>query len=65
MSREEFSWKVSAYDVELLYLCERAGYAIKKEVVEWRNRDEIETKGQQQDSCLVTSVVQSKLVMAA
>lgn len=40
-------WKVSAYDVELLYLCERAGYAIKEVVVEWRNRDESETKGKQ------------------
>jgi glycosyltransferase involved in cell wall biosynthesis len=39
-------WKVSAYDVELLYLCERAGYRIKEVVVEWSNRDESETKGQ-------------------
>jgi glycosyltransferase involved in cell wall biosynthesis len=40
-------WKVSAYDVELLYLCERAGYRIQEVVVDWLNRDESETKGQQ------------------
>jgi len=39
-------WKVSAYDVELLYLFERAGYRIKEVVVRWSNRDESETKGQ-------------------
>jgi len=37
-------WKVSAYDVELLYLFERAGYAIKEVEVSWRNRDESVTK---------------------
>jgi glycosyltransferase involved in cell wall biosynthesis len=40
-------WKVSAYDVELLHLCELAGYTIQEVVVEWRNRDESETKGKQ------------------
>jgi dolichyl-phosphate beta-glucosyltransferase len=39
-------WKVSAYDVELLYLFERAGYRIKEVVVEWRNRDQSDTKSQ-------------------
>ena len=39
-------WKVSAYDVELLYLFERAGYRIKEVQVEWQNRDESDTKGQ-------------------
>ena len=39
-------WKVTAYDVELLHLCEKAGYAIKEVVVAWRNRDLSETKGQ-------------------
>jgi dolichyl-phosphate beta-glucosyltransferase len=39
-------WKVSAYDVELLYLFERAGYAIKEIEVEWQNRDESDTKDQ-------------------
>jgi glycosyltransferase involved in cell wall biosynthesis len=40
-------WKVSAYDVELLYLCEKAGYRIKEVVVRWRNRDQSDTKSQQ------------------
>jgi hypothetical protein len=40
-------WKVSAYDVELLYLCEKAGYRIKQVVVRWRNRDQSDTKSQQ------------------
>jgi glycosyltransferase involved in cell wall biosynthesis len=39
-------WKVTAYDVELLYLFDRAGYAIKEVEVAWMNRDESDTKGQ-------------------
>jgi dolichyl-phosphate beta-glucosyltransferase len=39
-------WKVSAYDVELLYLCERAGYQIQEVIVDWENRDQSDTKGQ-------------------
>lgn len=42
-------WKVSAYDVELLYIMEKAGYAIQEVVVEWQNRDVSITKGQQSD----------------
>jgi len=40
-------WKVSAYDVELLYLFERAGYQVKEVEVRWQNRDESDTKGQE------------------
>jgi dolichyl-phosphate beta-glucosyltransferase len=40
-------WKVTAFDVEFLYLVDRAGYRIKEVVVRWRNRDESDTKGQQ------------------
>ncbi len=39
-------WKVSAYDVELLYLMERAGYRIKEVEVRWWNRDRSDTKAQ-------------------
>ncbi len=39
-------WKVSAYDVELLYLFEKAGYPIKEVEVRWQNRDESDTKDQ-------------------
>jgi dolichyl-phosphate beta-glucosyltransferase len=39
-------WKVSAYDVELLYLFDKAGHAMKEIEVEWRNRDESDTKDQ-------------------
>jgi glycosyltransferase involved in cell wall biosynthesis len=39
-------WKVSAYDVELLHLFERAGCRIKEVVVTWRNRDLSDTKSQ-------------------
>lgn len=42
-------WKVSAYDVELLYLFEKAGCAIKEVEVVWLNRDVSDTKGQQGD----------------
>ncbi len=39
-------WKVSAYDVELLYLFERCGYSMKEVTVAWQNRDESDTKDQ-------------------
>lgn len=37
-------WKVSAYDVELLFLFEQAGRRIKEVEVEWSNRDTSDTK---------------------
>ncbi len=39
-------WRVSAYDVELLYLLDRAGYRIREVEVSWRDRDRSETKRQ-------------------
>jgi dolichyl-phosphate beta-glucosyltransferase len=42
-------WKVTAFDVEFLYLVSRAGYRIQEVLVQWRNRDESDTKGQQGD----------------
>jgi hypothetical protein len=42
-------WKVTAFDVEFLYLVERAGYHTKEVLVRWKNRDESDTKGQQGD----------------
>jgi dolichyl-phosphate beta-glucosyltransferase len=42
-------WKVTAFDVEFLYLVERAGYRTKEVLVSWKNRDESDTKGQQGD----------------
>jgi dolichyl-phosphate beta-glucosyltransferase len=39
-------WKVTAYDVELLYLLERSGLRIKEVQVEWRNRDQSNTKSE-------------------
>ena len=39
-------WKVSAYDVELLYLFEKAGYTIQEVPVTWWNRDRSDTKTQ-------------------
>ncbi len=54
-------WKVTAFDVEFLYLVERAGYRIKEVRVRWRNRDESDTKGQQGD---LARYVQESLNMA-
>jgi len=42
-------WKVTAFDVEFLFLVDRAGYRIKEVLVAWRNRDESNTKSQQGD----------------
>jgi dolichyl-phosphate beta-glucosyltransferase len=39
-------WKVTAYDVELLFLVQKAGYRIKEVVVSWSNRDQSDTKSQ-------------------
>lgn len=39
-------WKVTAYDVELLFLVEKAGYRIKEVEVSWSNRDRSDTKSQ-------------------
>jgi dolichyl-phosphate beta-glucosyltransferase len=54
-------WKVTAFDVEFLYLVDRAGYRIQEVLVRWRNRDESDTKGQQGD---LTRYVQESLNMA-
>jgi len=42
-------WKVTAYDVEFLYLVEKLGYRIKEVQVDWENRDRSDTKGSQGD----------------
>jgi dolichyl-phosphate beta-glucosyltransferase len=42
-------WKVTAYDVEMLFLVEKAGYKIKEVVVSWSNRDRSDTKSQSSD----------------
>lgn len=42
-------WRVTAYDVELLYLAERAGYRIGEVPVYWSNRDRSDTKGQRSE----------------
>jgi dolichyl-phosphate beta-glucosyltransferase len=42
-------WKVTAFDIELLFLIEKAGYRIKEVVVTWSNRDTSDTKSQGSD----------------
>lgn len=42
-------WKVTAYDVEFLYLVEKAGYSTKEVRVSWSDRDESDTKSQKGD----------------
>jgi hypothetical protein len=41
--------EVTAFDIELLYLLEKAGYRIKEVVVSWSNRDQSDTKSQRSD----------------
>lgn len=38
-------WRVSAFDVELLFMAHKWGYKIKEVVVDWRNEDTSITKG--------------------
>ncbi len=44
--RPPAGWKVTAFDVELLFLLAKAGYRIREVEVDWRNRDESRTKHQ-------------------
>lgn len=55
-------WRVSAYDVELLYLFEKAGYRIKEIVVEWYDRDQSNTKSQKGE---LTRYVNESIEMAS
>jgi dolichyl-phosphate beta-glucosyltransferase len=54
-------WKVTAFDVEFLYLVDRAGYGIREVLVRWKNRDESDTKGQQGE---MTRYIHESLNMA-
>jgi hypothetical protein len=58
-------WKVTAYDVELLYLMEQAGLRIKEVQVEWRNRDQSNTKseGQARNAYLQESIEMAREVL--
>lgn len=38
-------WRVSAYDVELLFIAQKWGYKIKEVFVDWKNEDISTTKG--------------------
>jgi len=38
-------WRVSAFDVELLFMAQKWGYKIKEVLVEWKNEDSSTTKG--------------------
>lgn len=38
-------WRVSAFDVELLFMAEKCGYKIKEVPVKWHNEDTSNTKG--------------------
>lgn len=38
-------WRVSAFDVELLFMAQKWGYKIKEVYVNWRNEDTSDTKG--------------------
>ena len=45
-TRKPVGWKVTAYDVELLYVFKKAGYKIKEMTVKWEDRDLSDTKSQ-------------------
>lgn len=45
IDREVKGWRVSAFDVELLFLAKKMGYKIKEVEVEWRDRDVTLGKG--------------------
>jgi glycosyltransferase involved in cell wall biosynthesis len=45
LREEAVGWRVSAFDVELLFIAKRSGLMIKEVVVNWRDRDISTTKG--------------------
>jgi glycosyltransferase involved in cell wall biosynthesis len=45
MDKEVKGWRVSAFDVELLFLAQKSGYKIKEVKVEWKDRDIAKGKG--------------------
>lgn len=42
---EKKGWRVSAFDVELLFMAQKWGYKIKEVFVNWKNEDQSDTKG--------------------
>jgi glycosyltransferase involved in cell wall biosynthesis len=42
---EKKGWRVSSFDVELLFMAQKWGHKIKEVVVDWRNEDTSNTKG--------------------
>lgn len=42
---QKSGWRVSAFDVELLFMAQKWGYKIKEVEVEWKNEDTSTTKG--------------------
>jgi dolichyl-phosphate beta-glucosyltransferase len=42
---EKAGWRVSAFDVELLFMAQKWGYKIKEVLVDWKNEDTSITKG--------------------
>lgn len=42
---QKHGWRVSAFDVELLFMAQKWGYKIKEVEVEWKNEDTSTTKG--------------------
>lgn len=46
----KIGWRVSSFDVELLFMAQKWGHKIKEVVVDWRNEDTSDTKGGSADS---------------
>ncbi len=46
---ESNGWRVSAFDVELLFMAKKWGYKIKEVPVKWKNEDSSTTKGNNSD----------------
>lgn len=42
---DKSGWRVSSFDVELLFMAQKWGYKIKEIIVDWRNEDTSNTKG--------------------
>jgi dolichyl-phosphate beta-glucosyltransferase len=55
-------WRVTAYDVEMLYLAQKWGYRLKEIPVQWQNEDTSTTKGNLNDRYRKESIQMAKEV---
>jgi dolichyl-phosphate beta-glucosyltransferase len=63
-AKESVGWRVSAYDVEMLFIAKKLGYSLKEVVVNWRDRDisqEKQRKFLKESKEMLTEIIRVKV----